>query len=175
MKKKSKKNYQYLILLSISLTILITFIYFHFTANNKDRVTQTNSETKLLTYTSQNKKVSFLYPPDYQIEEIYNDISLIKGISQISIYSIGTNYDNLQDYLNGLERMNKLNIVERYPSQINNIKTIRAVIKTPVNNNPDSYTYFFYPTEWTVYSISTDSKELRNDVDKIAETFIYNP
>ena len=126
-------------------------------------------------YQSSFLKIHFRYPADFQVKESGNSIFLENKRRYIHIGTIGSNYSTLDEHLNGLEEMNKVQIVDRLNIQINDLKSINAVIKNPQSGNPDTYIYFFYPKEWTVISISTDSKDLKADLDKIAQSFQYNP
>ncbi len=176
-KKKLNKNNN---LIHISLFVLIAFfLLFSFVLKNSTTQSkQPHTETSMISekeYQSSFLKLNFKYPADFQLKEIDTSIYLEGKRGLIRIDSTGTNFDTLVGHLKGLEVMNKVNIIDRRNVRINNLDGISAVIKNPLSHAPDTYSYFFYPTEWTVYSISTDSQELRNDVDTIAQTFVYTP
>lgn len=126
--------------------------------------------SELNTYMSPRKQFYFNYPSSFILEEKDNTILLKKGKDTIIFNKIGTNYTDVTSYLNYLEMMNHLNIVDRIEVNINGIKSIKALVKS---NIPDTTAYYFYTTEWTIYSFSTNSPILKEDLDKIAHSFKY--
>lgn len=59
--------------------------------------------------------------------------------------------------------------------KIKDIEVIQCIIKSQVDGNSDKKAYFFYPTKRVVLSISTNTQELFIDLDRIAQSFCYEP
>lgn len=176
MKKKSNNKYNILFLVIIIFVAVIVYVSYKANYLKKVTINSSNAPTIVLhKYTSNNKKISFTFPEGYDIDDAYNSISLKKNNQYITLDGIGTNYTNLTGYLDSLERRNRIQIEDRQEVLINGRKVVKARIQHPISKSSDTFSYFFYPEEWTVYSISTDSIDLKDDLDKIAQSFTYTP
>lgn len=110
-----------------------------------------------------------------KINEDYNEVSIVRSEGIIQIGKIGTNFNTLNDYISDLIDKNDLLSEVQEELFINGSPAIRTVIKFPVSKAKDQKMYFIYPTERTVYTLSTDSEVLYDDLDQIARSFRYIP
>lgn len=121
------------------------------------------------TYHSDFLKITIDYPENFKLEEKFETITLKNNKGTIIISTNGTNYDSVDGYLDNLSELNNFRITKKEKVKL---KYEDATIITIDNRKKD---YFFYPTEWSIYFISASSPELYGDLDKIAESFRYEP
>lgn len=176
MKKSQKYNPHVLILLIVcGIFIALTLIVIEggYRAKQDNNPPQANNNV----FTSSINQFSVdLGKLNYQkINEDYNEVSIVRSEGTIQIGKIGTNFDTLNGYINDLMEKNDLLSEGREELFINGSPVIRTVIKFPVSKAKDQKTYFVYPIEWTVYTLSTDSEALYDDLDQIARSFRYIP
>jgi hypothetical protein len=176
MKKKAKvnKNLRIYSLLGLMVSLFLIFnILFIKTSPNQLYQSFTNARhTKL--YKSETLRISFYYPEDYTVEEVLGIVTLKNNFGKIIVDSNASNYQSIEEYIDYLEQVNNVKIIDRSKISRNNLSSIYGVIQHSGTRSPDSLTYFFNPAKWTVFTISTDSKELKNDLDNIAKTIVFN-
>ncbi len=179
---KKIKIYQYSLTVIIILILIISYVVIingwmvrNYNSKSSGKQSVSESEKTIQKYTSDFLNITLQYPSDYKLEEKTGSIFLSKNSEKIIVDSNGTNYNNLTEYLNYLERINKIQIIDRVHLKINNLNSIKASILFSNFSVPDTYAFFFYPEEWKVISISTESKNLQSDLDAIAQSFSYSP
>jgi cell division protein FtsB len=182
-KNKTNKKIRRLLIL-ISIFIVFVIIYFLLLAN-KFKQDISNYQTKVnYQNTTQNKetvftsglgKFSVVVPEGFTTGEKYTS-TFIKGKGgEIMIDIVGTNYEDLNSYLDYHAKRNNLLIMHKQQVKIENNNAIKAVLVSSSNNSIQYTAYFIYPTAWTIYTLSTDSEVLYADLDKIANSFRYLP
>jgi hypothetical protein len=124
------------------------------------------------THTSDTLDISFVLPENYTITESGNFITLILDHDVINIDRIGTNYSDVTNHINALEKKNNLNIINR-KIIAGKYDIIRTNIINPNNREDDELVYFIYPDQWTIYTLSTTSPELYDDLEEIVQSFEY--
>lgn len=134
----------------------------------------TSSDGQIKTFQSKNLKFTINIPAYLQIEEKFTTVILKSNNTQIVLSRIATNFENLEDYLNDLSIKNKLVIEDREVKTINNLNSVTANIKASVNRDKNEKVYFIYVDNW-IYSLTTDSESLYDDLDQIAQSFKYTP
>ncbi|HLC94129.1 MAG TPA: hypothetical protein VJH96_01000 [Patescibacteria group bacterium] len=160
---KKKKQEKILFFVFIILVIIIISLFFLLYSPQSN------------TYSFNDFKFTLNIPTSYQIEEQFTSVILKNPKGEIIIDKINTNYENIQDYLTNLEKKNKIVITNQKTLVINNINSLIAFIEHPISRLPREKAYFYYPTNWTIYSLSTSSEVLFDDLDRIARSFRYTP
>lgn len=125
------------------------------------------------TFSSKSFKFEVDVPTEYKTEDKISAILFTKPEGIIKISRSGTNYDRLEDYLTNLSERNSFELKNKEVVVINGLNAVKAVLH-PLNNNPEESTYFVYKS-YFVYSISTSNPQLYSDLDKIAQSFRFNP
>lgn len=159
MKKKQKTKRLLLILLIILVFIIgVVFLVKAFYQPMK-------------TYHSDFFKITIEYPATYELEERFGTIRLKKREGEIRVGRNGTNYESVDKYLENLSKLNHFVVTEKEEVKFKYEFATRVIID---NQKKD---YFFYPDPelWAVYILSASSPELYGDLDKIAESFRYEP
>lgn len=180
MKKNIKsKNTKQTAYIFIFLFLLILFFYLISILSNKPtsyqpKLTTTYNPQQPREYRSKNLKFAITVPSDFQIEERFTIVNLVNAEGEISIDRIGTNFDDLEGYLQNLVAKNKVLIINKNSYQIGSLNAISSIIRHPISKRPDEKVYFIYEDNW-VYSLSTSSPALFPDLDKIAQSFRYTP
>jgi hypothetical protein len=87
--------------------------------------------------------------------------------SEINLFRMGTNYDNLESFLADLVEKNRSKITNKENIEINGL----PAIKTDIN---DKRVYLIYKNNF-VFSLETKSPKLYSNLDQIARSFKYNP
>ena len=116
---------------------------------------------------SSTMKFSITLPVTYSVEEKFGKVTVVTPAGEIYINQIGTNYDNLEDFLQNVKERNKFSIKEERKLVINDLPAT-------LWEKTDERLYMLY-RENTVYTISTKSKSLYDDLDQIAQSFRYTP
>src|SRR3989344_4274171 len=116
-------------------------------------------------YTSDLFKLKIVIPIDFNAEEKFNTITLKKENQEIRINRNGTNYSNLPDYIKDLSKKNKLSIEEINVEEKNGNQLVTTQYFTEPNK--ERKTIFIYK-DYFVYSISSDTPGLFNEIDEIS-------
>lgn len=162
-----------IIVLASAVLILIIVSVFVFKGIQKQSTqnlipTPTVPNTSLKTFkSSSTMDFTIKVPLKYEIEEKAVSVVLSSTEGNILIGQNGTNFDNLQDYLQDLSKKNKFTLTGKVTTVINGMETTVGKI------NNEKY-YFIYAPD-RVYSIYTSFKTLYSDLDQIAQSFRYSP
>ncbi len=138
---------------------------------------QTNNSNlnQAKTYASKTLKFTIDVPSQFQINERLTEVHLADNAKEEVIISrVGTNFSNIDDYMNDLSIKNKINREDVIKVNINGLNGIREIVKYPGGPQMGEKTYYIYSENW-VYYISTNSESLFSDLDKIAQSFKYTP
>jgi predicted Zn-dependent protease len=171
-KKTRNKNYYLWIVGIVMVVVLLVFSVLkqqktqNYTMNQI--ATPTPQETKR--YTSRSLNVAFDVPEGYTVEEKFATITIKNKDntdSEINLFRMGTNYDNLESFLADLVEKNRSKITNKENIEINGL----PAIKTDIN---DKRVYLIYKNNF-VFSLETKSPKLYSNLDQIARSFKYNP
>jgi len=116
-------------------------------------------------YTSDFLEFSLRVPKTFSIKELDNNITLTSKEDRISINRIATNTSNISDYVALLSKRNNFTLKSQSNGKISNHDYLSGMID-------ETKIYFIY-NNYFVYSLSTSSPELYDDLDQIARSFEY--
>jgi hypothetical protein len=180
--KVSKKNRRLLVLLGILVLCLV--VYALVQSNQLRQINNYSYQTKInyqKTAESTDRVIiskfghfSVVVPEGFSGVAQYTDAVLKSKDGEIIIGRNGTNFDEVNAYINDLALKNKINILKKKDLSINGLSGVRAVIEYPISKSKSKMAYFIY-TDNQVYTLSTDSEALYADLDKIANSFRYLP
>ncbi|MBI4084532.1 MAG: hypothetical protein HY431_01360 [Candidatus Levybacteria bacterium] len=166
--------------LALGLTIVILFgllLLGYFVARSTKNLSSVNNyqqpnTSQNTTFQSKNLKFIVLAPKNFEIEESFTSVIFKNEEGEIVLGRSGTNFKKLEEYLEDLSIKNRATITNRqyFNGQPNIVKgRIRYQ-----NIQTEKEIYFIYNDNW-VYSLSTDSEALFDDLDEIAKSFRYRP
>lgn len=161
--------------LSIIVLIAISVALGTFYFKSLNKPTQSSVQPSPLNtnriYTSKAMKFSIEVPSNYSIQEKFATVTIVTQGKIIHIDTNGTNFTDLDQYLESLSRNNKLIFLNLEKLSINKLSAVKTTIQQP----REEKIYFIHTPDWTVYSISTTSLDLYNEIDQIAQSFKYIP
>lgn len=111
-------------------------------------------------------KISFVQDKESTIEERFGRIIIKQPEGDIVVDSVGTNFEDINGYLNDLQEKNNFILSSKENIKINNYPVVRGEVQK-------ERLYFIYPKKWIVYSLSTDSPQLYDELDQVAKSFKY--
>lgn len=130
---------------------------------------EATSSQQLKTFQSKNLKFSIKIPTEFGVLEKFGTVEISNPKGKINVNQNGTNFKNLNDYLNDLKLKNHLNMSNLEDLTINNLPAISMMIQ-------EQKTYLFFAKDnYTVYSLSTKNVPLYSALDQIAQSFRYTP
>lgn len=162
-----------IILFILAILAVGTIAYYKSQVIHQPQPTNPSSTTKRLLI-SKVLQLSLTIPTNSQIIEKTTFIDIILDKGKINVSRIATNFPDLSGYIKDFDSKRILEVSEEkqlsisgYPS----ISRIETFAKGPVSKQ---YVYFIYVNGW-IYSLSTTSESLYNDLDQIAKSFRYTP
>jgi len=75
--------------------------------------------------------------------------------------------------INRIIAKNNIKIKIENKLKINNYESAKGLIKYPISGRELKRTFFIMPDNWVVYTFSTSSPELYEDLEKIVRSFEY--
>ena len=170
--KQSRLNLHVVVLVIIGVSFIILLLnIFGFFYNIKQLspfVSLNENKQGYQEFISKNMHFSVKVPIRYQIEERTTSTVFSDEKGKILVGRTGTNYSTIEQYLDNLSLKNNFKTDGKESIVINSLPTV-------VLNIDNRRDYFIYGTEWTVYTLSTDSEELYGDLDQVAQSFRYEP
>lgn len=112
-------------------------------------------------------KFSIILPNTYEIEEKFGSVNISTSKGKILISQNGTNFENLKDYIKNSRNNLETRIQNKNTLEINGMESIFG--------NIDREKVYLIYKDYTVYSLSTSSESLYDDLDQIAQSFRYAP
>lgn len=173
-KKRENKFLSFIAVIIIIVFVGAIFVVIKSEDLNHNQYISNNQPASSQIYKSKSLKLTINVPVGFQVEEKFTAVNLKIDKREIKIDRIGTNFNNIESYLNNLEEKNKIEIADRKKNKINLLDSIESMIRHPVSKSRDEKAYFIYADNW-VYSLSTSSEELFDDLDQIAQSFKYTP
>ena len=158
----------------LSIAILIaSYLYLGSIKNTERSLNQTTpsptiSDQKLKTFkSSSTMDFTIQVPNNYQVNEKFGSVTISSNGGYIYIDMNGTNFNNINDYLNALHNDNKVILEKQKNMIINDLQVVSGFIGKDKN-------YYIY-TDGIVYLLFTNSESLYANLDLIAQTFRYTP
>ncbi len=152
------------------LIILVVILLVGVIASNKSIPKNTQLQTNIIqTKTFQSKIMKFTIglPSNYQGQEKLGSVTVSTPKGILYIDRNGTNFDNIEDYVQDLGKKNKFILSNKKNLQINSLEAI-------VGNTNREKLYFIY-SNYAVYTLSAKEEPLFPDLDQIAQSFRYTP
>jgi hypothetical protein len=122
-----------------------------------------NFQTGTKTYSSPSFTIEI--PENYTVEEGFNTVTIITPKGEILIDKIGTEFDNISEYVTNLEKINRVNFGIKELVKINSYDTIVTI-------SPKEKSYFIMINS-SVFTLLAPSPDLFTTLDQIAQTFKY--
>ena len=153
----------------VVLLVLGGFVVFIKTQKSIKPQTSLSSGQQMKTFKSSSvMDFTIEVPSEFEVKEQFGLVIISTPDGEINISKNGTNFDNLTDHIEELEKLNRFSFQKLDDLIVNNLPAQKG------NLNGEKV-YFFYSNAHNVYSISTSSESLYNDLDRIAQTFRYTP
>ncbi len=177
------KNSKIVIFIIIFITILALIFYFKSFQFIKNSPLISNQERNFVnkSYPSQSKifqsralKLSLQLPKNWNVEEKLTFIDLVSANGKINVSRIATNFNNLSGYLKDFDNKRGLKVSTEESLKISGYDSIKRVEIFKGGSISSQKVYFIYIDGW-IYSLSTSSESLYNDLDQIAKSFKYTP
>lgn len=166
-KKNGKKN----LFILIGVIIVGLFLLLQVQVRKSSNLEDYNSKKVEASFTSRLLKFKVNYYKEFEVVEKYNDVIFLRDEGKIDVSVVGTNFDNLDDYIEDLEIKNNFSLSNKDEKKMTNGHVSGEIV---VKNGNSEYVHFIYPEgSWSVYILSTTSPELYDDLDQIAESFEY--
>lgn len=135
--------------------------------------TSTSGQTQ--TFQAKFLKFGLKVPTGFQITDTLTYIDLIKGQSKINISKNSTNYSNVIDYVKDFDDKRIGVHIENEEmikiGDLNSLKRIENFTSGPISQQK----IYYILVDSKVYSISTTSQILYDELDQIAQSFRYTP
>lgn len=146
---------------------LLIFSYYNpnYPLNPASKLSQQTSN-KGNTYKSDFLNITFSVPEGFQAEENYTNIVLTSSEGSISINKTSTNFSTLNEYLVYIQNMNNFTLDGVEELTIGEKLAISGMIG-------DEKITYIYPSRNVVYSVSTTSPDLYDELDQVAQSFRY--
>lgn len=119
-------------------------------------------------------KMSVSAPKNYRTEEQITFVDLISEKGKINISRIATNLNDIASYLQDFDSKRKIRVSSKSNGRISNLAYVERVEDFDGGPITKQKVYFIYVDGW-VYSLSTSSPALFDDLDTIAQSFRYAP
>src|SRR3989344_6308603 len=114
-------------------------------------------------YRSKNLKFLIRIHKEFQVEEKFTRIVLSNSIGEIVISRNGTNFDNLENYLQDLHQKNRVEFIDKETFIVNGLNSVSGKIKSLNASRQFELIYFVYVDNW-VHVFSTSSDTLFSDL-----------
>lgn len=181
MAKKIKKKFKLPIVIYLLIGFFLLLLFYFIFLNKQVRnqyINKISSQGSIISptileqnyiYHSEFLKISMEVPKDMKLIEQNGDIILNKqgGTEEIILSGIGTNYDDIDGFLLGLEKRNNSKISDKKYLIVSGLDAVEAYINGQKH-------YLIYNDHW-VYSITTEKPTLYPLLDQIARSFRYEP
>jgi len=176
--KKQKGNLS-LFLIIIILTVGVAIYLFvsrgtYAPQNSYSTPSPSPANVALKTFQSKLMKFSIEMSSSFFANEESTRIIVNSADGQIYISRNGTQFDNLDSYLNNFDQNTVLELESDEKSKVDNYEARKRVFKKTDVSEKGEKIYFIYVDSF-VYKISTTSPSLYSALDQIAQSFRYIP
>lgn len=162
-----KQRGNILIILIVITAVILGFAFYNQskTANPPSSSQPTTVQTK--TFQSKDLKFSIELPNGFQSEENLGSVTISTPEGTLYVDRNGTNFNSVEEYAKDLEKKNGFILSDKENLSINGLNAISGTVDK-------EKTYFIY-TENAVYTLTSKTESLYNDLDQIAKSFRYTP
>ena len=159
------------IILAIIATLAFGATYYYNLSVSKQN---TNFKTKesFKTYSSQSMGINIDVNQKFTINDQSSRILLSNTDGEVIISRAGTQFNDLDSYLKDFDLKNHTQILSEEDLKIDSLHTKKRKVSIDGNLNESYYKIF---TGTRVYTLSTSSEALYDDLDQIAKSFKYIP
>lgn len=133
--------------------------------------TSTSSPTQSKNYISKGMSLNIEVPSNFEIQDQSIRILLNSSSGQVVITRSGTQFDDLNSYLADLDSKNHVQIISQQDLNIDSYPTKKRRI-TIQSGSENVYEIL---VNSRIYTFSTSSEALYDDLDQIAHSFRYTP
>lgn len=169
------KQLEHKITLIVVLLVLLSFFLYLTTVKSLTQAPSPSANSyptqtiAINNYQSDLLNFSIDYPSTVRMELHDTTVTLFgtNSVDYIYISRASTNFENIQDYVEDLSVKNHFTVVDRIQYQQYGQDILTGIVD-------HDKTYFIYIDGW-VYTISTSSPELYDELDQIARSFRYIP
>lgn len=166
-KKSTKKVHLSFIWTTVIIFIGVFLIFYKISPGSSDYIAS-------LPYSSQLLRFQITIPADFQVNEQYTNLSLSRNNEEIIITRTASQFTHLEDYISSLESKNNIKINTLQKLEIDGLNSIKgSIMYTSPENLPEQV--FFIFGNGRVYTLSTSSQNLYDELDQIAHSFHYTP
>lgn len=124
------------------------------------------------TYTSEVLDISFLVPEGFEIEEIQPVVYLRSDKGEVSITKNNLDMNDFGLFIEQYDERRNINVLSSIKLKINGYQSYKRVMQfSGIDRIQKSY--FIFPDQWVVYTLSTTSPELYDDLEEIVQSFKY--
>ena len=166
-------NFYKLLLFIFTAAVILTYFFFY---RNLTKIEYTEKNNPLVTrrnFALPHWRFSIRVPNEYLIKEASSYIDLYKSNKKINISKNGTNFDNVKDYVKDFDSKRTIIVESEKKLDIKNYYWLVRVEYFP-NLQIREKVYLIY-LDHGVYTFSTQSSDLYNDLDQIVQSFKYLP
>ena len=135
---------------------------------------QVNSQADVKTFQSEMLDFNVNIPQRTIVNEQLTFVDLSLDESKINISRNGTNFDNLEDYLKDFDSKRELVVTSSKSTEINEYKGVKRIEEFDVGPVQEQAIIYYYLDGW-IYTLTTASKDLYDELDQIARSFRYTP
>lgn len=163
-------------LLAVVFIIIVIFSLWKIVDARKTANTPTETALpvqEMKTYQSDLLNFSIEIPNNWTLTELGLEVDFISPDGKLEISRLGTNFSDINGYISDLISKNKTNFIEQNQIIINSLNSVVGTIRYN-NGDPNKKIYFIY-SDYQVFTISTSSPELFDDLDTVAQSFRYTP
>jgi len=171
--KSAQKGNTFLIILMCAAIVVGAVIFYtnSFQENATLDTANTPSPTPATTkfQSSSVMKFSIDVQQNFVVQDNNGFITIMSGENQILISKNGTNFNNINDFLETLQNQNRFKLTDPIDLLINDAEAIAGTFG-------EEKIYYVMPNgAYRVYILSTKSPQLYSALDQIAKSFRYTP
>lgn len=131
------------------------------------------SSNQAKTYFSENFDFNITPPIGFRIEDNFPILTLNDGTNKIEIVRNGTNFDNLERYIQDFDSKRKIQIISSQQKNINNYPVLERIIGYEDQKGQQKSIYLYVDNY--VYIFTTKKDSLYPVLDQIVQSFEYKP
>lgn len=168
-----------IILIGAIILIFAASIYIKIRPVDLSNITQTSNSiisqtNQIKTYQSKNLQFNIGPSNDWKIDEGNAFVNLNNNYGKINLSRIATNFYNLSDYLKDFDSKRTVKIDLEESLMIDGYDSIKRTENFTGGSIIKQKVYYIFIDSW-VYSLSTSSESLYDELDQIAKSFRYTP
>ena len=122
-------------------------------------------------YKSAAIKFAIEVPKDFKVEDKGVTLTLKHNLGELKISRNGTQYQTIKSHLGYFDKLRGVSEIESKELRINAYQAIRRLEETPDGNR----LAYYIMVESFIYTLSTTSQPLFDDLDQIAKSFQSTP